>query len=223
VPGSPADFRHRPAARPVRIRPVLDPRHRRGWPAAAAFARADHHQRVGVAMAVLRAARSAPPPAGRLRMRSRTSIKDEWREVRLFQNRVMLAVVLMFLLLLGLVMRLYWLQVERHPHYATLSEGNRVRIQTLAPNRGLIYDRNGILLAENVPNYQLELVPEQVQDIDETLQRLAEIIHLRPADIEQFEKLRRTKRRFEPVPLRYNLSDEEVARFAVHRQDFPGV
>ncbi|HLU61093.1 MAG TPA: penicillin-binding protein 2 [Gammaproteobacteria bacterium] len=156
-------------------------------------------------------------------MRSRTSIKDEWREVRLFQNRVLLAVLLMFLMLLGLLVRLYWLQVERHPHYATLSEGNRVRIQTLAPNRGLIYDRNGILLAENVPNYQLELVPEQVQDIDETLQRLAEIIHLRPADIEQFEKLRRTKRRFEPVPLRYNLSDEEVARFAVHRQDFPGV
>lgn len=156
-------------------------------------------------------------------MRGRTSIKDEWREIRLFQNRIALAVVVMFLLLLGLLGRLYWLQIERYPHYATLSEGNRVRIQTLAPNRGLIYDRNGILLAENVPNYQLELVPEQVQDMAATLRRLGTVIELREADIEQFERLRRTKRRFEPVPLRYNLSDEEVARFAVHRQDFPGV
>src|SRR5690606_14692617 len=156
-------------------------------------------------------------------MRRRAHIKDEWREYRLFQNRSVLGGIGVILLFGTLLVRLYWLQVERFGHYATLSDDNRVRIQTLAPNRGLIYDRNGILLAENVPNYQLELVPEQVQDIDETLQRLAEIIHLRPADIEQFEKLRRTKRRFEPVPLRYNLSDEEVARFAVHRQDFPGV
>lgn len=156
-------------------------------------------------------------------MRNRANIKDEWREYRLFQNRALIGIAGIVLLMLILAARLYWLQVERFPHYATLSEGNRVRIQTLAPNRGLIYDRNGILLAENVPNYQLELIPEQVDDIAGTLQRLGEVIELRPADIERFEKLRRTKRRFEPVPLRYNLSDEDVARFAVQRQNFPGV
>lgn len=156
-------------------------------------------------------------------MRSRADIKDEWREYRLFQNRALIGMAVIVLSLLALAARLYWLQVERFPHYATLSEGNRVRIQTLAPNRGLIYDRNGILLAENVPNYQLELIPEQVDDIPGTLQRLGEVIELRPADIERFEKLRRSKRRFESVPLRYNLGEEDVARFAVQRQNFPGV
>lgn len=156
-------------------------------------------------------------------MRRRAHIKDEWREFRLFQNRAVLGGIGVILLTALLLLRLYWLQVERFGHYATLSEDNRVRIQTLAPNRGLIYDRNGILIAENVPNYQLELIPEQVSDMNDTLARLGDVIGLRKEDIERFERLRRTKRRFEPVPLRYNLNDEEVAAFAVHRQEFPGV
>lgn len=156
-------------------------------------------------------------------MRSRANIKDEWREYRLFQSRVALSALLVLVLLAMLVARLHWLQVERFPHYATLSDDNRMRIQTLAPNRGLIYDRNGILLAENVPNYQLEITPEQVSDMAGTLARLADVVNLRDADIERFERLRRSKRRFESVPLRYNLDDEEVARFAVQRQEFPGV
>jgi len=156
-------------------------------------------------------------------MRRRANIKDEWREFRLFQNRAVLGGIGVILLTGLLLTRLYWLQVERFGHYATLSEDNRVRIQTLAPNRGLIYDRNGILLAENIPNYQLELIPEQVADMDDTLARLRDVIGLRNEDIERFDRLRRTKRRFESVPLRYNLNDEEVAAFAVHRQEFPGV
>ncbi|HEX6928417.1 MAG TPA: penicillin-binding protein 2 [Gammaproteobacteria bacterium] len=156
-------------------------------------------------------------------MARRTHIKDEWQEYRLFQNRALLGGIGVVVLTGVLLARLYWLQVEQFPHYATLSENNRVRIQTLAPNRGLIYDRNGILLAENVPNYQLELIPEQIEDIGATLEKLGEVIALRDADIERFNKLLRTKRRFEPVPLRYNLNDEEVASFAVHRQEFPGV
>ncbi len=156
-------------------------------------------------------------------MARRTHIKDEWREYRLFQNRVVLGSIGVVLLFGVLLARLYWLQIERFGHYATLSENNRVRIQTLAPNRGLIYDRNGILLAENVPNYQLELIPEQVEDMGATLEKLAEVITLRDADLERFRKLLRTKRRFEPVPLRYNLNEAEVAAFAVRRQEFPGV
>ena len=98
-------------------------------------------------------------------MSRRMHIKDEWREYHLFRNRAVIGGVLVVLLLMVLLARLYWLQIERFGHYATLSENNRVRIQTLAPNRGLIYDRNGIVLAENVPNYQLELIPEQVEDM----------------------------------------------------------
>ena len=156
-------------------------------------------------------------------MVSRAHIKDEWREYRLFANRTLLAAIGLAMLVILLVWRLYFLQVVGHSHYATLSDDNRVRIQSLAPNRGLIFDRNGVLLAENVPNYQLEITPEQVPDIPATLSRLATIIELRPADIERFNKLRRTKRSFQPIPLRYSLTDEDVARFAVHRQDFPGV
>lgn len=156
-------------------------------------------------------------------MRRRAHIKDEWREFRLFQNRAVLGGIGVLLLIALLLLRLHWLQVERFGHYATLSEDNRVRIQTLAPNRGLIYDRNGILLAENVPNYQLELIPEQITDMEDTLARLGSVLGLRDEDIARFDRLRRTKRRFEPVPLRYNLNDEEVAAFAVHRQEFPGV
>lgn len=156
-------------------------------------------------------------------MASRAHIKDEWREYRLFANRTFLAAIGVGLLVVLMVWRLYVLQVVGHSHYATLSDDNRVRIQSLAPNRGLIFDRNGVLLAENVPNYQLEIIPEQVPDIAATLDRLADIIELRPADIERFNKLRETKRSFQPIPLRYSLTDEDVARFAVHRQDFPGV
>jgi penicillin-binding protein 2 len=153
----------------------------------------------------------------------RTHIKDEWREYRLFANRAVLASFIVTALLLLLAFRLYVLQVVEHSHYATLSDDNRVRIQTLAPNRGLIYDRNGVVLAENVPNYQLEIIPEQVLDMANTLNQLGEFLELRPADIERFDRLRRTKRNFQPIPLRYNLTDEDVARFAVRRQEFPGV
>lgn len=156
-------------------------------------------------------------------MALRTHIKDEWREYRLFANRALLASFIVAALLLLLAFRLYVLQVVEHSHYATLSDDNRVRIQTLAPNRGLIYDRNGVVLAENVPNYQLEIIPEQVTDMADTLDRLGEFLELRPADIDRFNRLRRTKRNFQPIPLRYNLTDEDVARFAVRRQEFSGV
>ncbi|MDX1443606.1 MAG: penicillin-binding protein 2, partial [Gammaproteobacteria bacterium] len=109
-------------------------------------------------------------------MAGREHIKDEWREYRLFSNRTLLAAVGLALLVVLLVWRLYVLQVVGHRHYATLSDDNRVRIQTLAPNRGLIFDRNGVLLAENVPNYQLEIIPEQVPDLAATLDRLGDII-----------------------------------------------
>ncbi|MDX1454912.1 MAG: penicillin-binding protein 2 [Gammaproteobacteria bacterium] len=153
---------------------------------------------------------------------ARARIKDEWVEVRLFTTRTIMAMIGVLLLIGLIVSRLYFLQVTRQSHFATLSDDNRVRIQTIAPNRGLIFDRNGLLLAENVPSYQLEIVPEQVGDLDDLLGRLRILLDISDEELERFDKLRRTKRSFQPIPLLYNLSENEVSLFAVNRQDFPG-
>jgi len=150
-------------------------------------------------------------------------IRDQSQDRRLFIGRAVLAAVVATALLLLLVGRMFALQVVDHQHYATLADGNRVRVEPIPPTRGLIFDRNGHILAENVPTYQLELIPEQVEDIDETLDQLAELVELRDADRERFFRLLRSQRRFQPVPVRQNLSEEEVARFSVERQRFPGV
>lgn len=150
-------------------------------------------------------------------------IKDPGQEQGLFAARVVAAGVLILFAFGGLIARLVYLQVLNHQHFATLSEGNRVRIESIAPTRGLIFDRDGVLLAENVPSYQLELIPEQVEDMEGTLERLRELVSVRESDLERFRGLLERQRRFEPVPLRRQLSDEEVARFSVHRHEFPGV
>jgi penicillin-binding protein 2 len=113
--------------------------------------------------------------------------------------------------------------VVSHEHFTTLSEDNRVKLQPLPPNRGLIFDRNGILLAENLPSYRLEITPEQVDDMGTTLSALEDLIEIRDIDRTRFEKLRQRKPRFEAIPLRFHLNDEEVARFSVNRHRFPGV
>lgn len=140
-----------------------------------------------------------------------------------YAGRLAIVAVIAALLGAGLVARLAWLQIFQASHYASLARGNRIRVQPIAPTRGLIYDRNGRVLAENVPTYELTLVPDQVKDIRRTLKRLGRIIDLTPQDIKNFDTLRATKRDFQPIPLKSDLSARELARFAVHRQDFPGV
>ncbi|MGD8378983.1 MAG: penicillin-binding protein 2 [Gammaproteobacteria bacterium] len=156
-------------------------------------------------------------------MRANLRIKDQWQEQQLFLVRTLIGAFIALLLFGALVARLVFLQVVNYDHFATLSEGNRLRLEPVAPTRGLIYDRNGVLLAENVPTYQLEITPEQVPDMAGTLKRLGRIINLKPSDLDRFHQLLGSQRRFQPVPLRTELSDEEVARFAVNRPDFPGV
>ena len=151
------------------------------------------------------------------------TLKDHFLEYRLFTNRVIILLVFCGLILLALFSRLFYLQVIAHEHFTTLSEDNRVKLQAIAPNRGLIYDRNGILLADNLPSYRLEITAEQVDDMSATLAALGEIIDIRETDRTRFEKLLRRKPRFEAVPLRFHLSDEEVGRFSVNRHRFPGV
>jgi penicillin-binding protein 2 len=150
-------------------------------------------------------------------------LKDHFLEYRLFTNRVIILLVMCGLILVALFSRLFYLQVIAHDHFTTLSEDNRVKLQAIAPNRGLIYDRNGILLADNLPSFRLEITAEQVDNMQETLAELAKIIDIRDTDRVRFEKLLRRKPRFEAVPLRFHLSDEEVGRFSVNRYRFPGV
>lgn len=154
---------------------------------------------------------------------SRLTLKDHFHESRLIMQRAIVLLTIGGILCLVLFTRLVFLQVIAHDHYTTLSEDNRVKLQPIPPNRGLIYDRNGILLAENLPSYRLEITPEQIDDMPATLDALSRIIDIRDVDRTRFEQLRARKPSFESIPLLFNLSDEEVARFSVNRHLFPGV
>jgi penicillin-binding protein 2 len=150
-------------------------------------------------------------------------IKDHWGEQRLFESRALAAAFVIAALTMILVGRLIVLQVMRYDYYAELSQGNRVRVEPLPAQRGLILDRNGQVLAENRPAFQLELVRERVPDVEATLKRLIAIGVLPLDDLDETRKLVKSRRSFESVPIRLRLTDEEIARFAVHRYEFPGV
>jgi penicillin-binding protein 2 len=126
-------------------------------------------------------------------------------------------------MLLLLLARMVQLQVVEHAHFRTLSESNRVKIVPLEPTRGLIYDRNGTVLAQNTPTYSLEVVPDAVGNVDELLHELSEYVSLSPLDAERFKREVKRRHRFDRVPLRFRLTDQEVARFAVVRHRYPGV
>jgi penicillin-binding protein 2 len=150
-------------------------------------------------------------------------IKDVHSERRLFLGRVILTSVVSILLLGVVVARLVQLQVVDYEIFAEKSQGNRVRIEPVPPIRGLIFDRNGSVIAENLPAYQLELIPEQVDDIDDTLNRLAVLGLIELEDIPNFKELSRSGPRFKPVTLKFRMTDEEIANFAIQRPRFPGV
>ncbi len=150
-------------------------------------------------------------------------IKDHHSERRLFIGRVILASVISTVLLGLVIARLVQLQVFDHELFAEKSQGNRVRIEAVPPIRGLIFDRKGRVLAENVPAYQLELIPEQVSDIEDTLTRLAAINLIEVDAIPRFMELSRSGQQFKPVTLKFRMTDEEIANFAIQRPRFPGV
>ncbi len=154
---------------------------------------------------------------------SGTIIKDHWREQRLFDQRSLFCAALMAIATVGLIARLFMLQVVRHDYYAELSQGNRVRTEPIPPARGLILDRNGELIAGNQPAYQLELVPEEVPDLQKTLDALVQLELIRADDVDEIERTIDSSRGFDSVPIRLRMSDEEVARFAVRRFEFPGL
>lgn len=156
-------------------------------------------------------------------MANPTNLKNHFLENRLFLNRVLVALVFFGLLIVVLISRLVYLQVIAHDHFSSLANDNRVKMSAVSPNRGLIYDRNGILMATNLPAYRLEIIVEQVFDIEATLQALAEILTITKRDLKRFRQQLKRTRQFEAVPLLFNLSNEEVASFAVNRHRFQGV
>lgn len=154
---------------------------------------------------------------------SKITLRDHIRETQLFSNRIIAAAIIVALLVLVLISRMIYLQVSSHQHFTTLSQNNRVSLVPIPPTRGLIYDRNGMILAQNLPSFTLELVPEKIDDINQTISKLKSVIELSTADLERFEKIRSTTAKFKTVPLKFRLTEEEVARFSVRRHHFPGV
>ncbi|MGH8204280.1 MAG: penicillin-binding protein 2, partial [Steroidobacteraceae bacterium] len=153
----------------------------------------------------------------------RVRIKDDALEQRMFFQRSLFAGTLVTLVAAALVGRAFWLQVVRHEHFVELSQGNRARIEPLPPNRGIIYDRAGRVIAENTPAYQLELIREQAGDLEATLARLVRFGLLGTEDVARVRQLALSRRSFEAVPFLLQLDDTEVARYAVHRHELPGV
>ena len=155
--------------------------------------------------------------------RGREKIKDLHGEKNTFLSRAIFAGVTCLALAVVLVVRLINLQVMNHDYYSTRADDNRMRITPIPPVRGLIYDRNGTLLAENRPAFVLEVTPEQIGNMDDALKSLESVIALTPKDISRFKERVRKTPRYRGVPLRSNLSMEEVARYEINRHDFHGI
>lgn len=155
-------------------------------------------------------------------MNQAVPFKNHWKEQRLFLSRLIAAGIIILLFTGVLVSRLFQLQIVEYQQFAAMSQGNRLRIEPLAPTRGLIFDRNGVVLAENLPTWELVVIPEEVADLDVALDALEALGLVDPDDRNGLTELVRSHRGFERVKLR-NLTEEEAARFAVRRHHFPGV
>ena len=151
-------------------------------------------------------------------------LKDHEKDARVVRKRVVAGGVGVLLLTIVLFARMYYLQVIQYEYHSTLSENNRVHVQPIPPNRGLIYDRNGVILADNRPSFSLTLTRERAGNWEQVLDTIVEVLALTQEDRELFEKrLRQGRRPFEPVPIYFELSEEQIARIAVNQFRLPGV
>jgi len=151
-----------------------------------------------------------------------TALRDQQREVFVFRNRITIAGLLVFVAFGILAGRFVWLQVVQREYYHTLAEQNRISFVPVVPNRGLILDRNGEVLAANYSAYTLEITPSRVANVERAIDELASVIDVSPRDRRRFKKLQEESKNFESLPIRTRLTEEEVARFAVNRYRFPG-
>ncbi len=150
-------------------------------------------------------------------------LKNPEQELHTFRQRLAIAGVAVLIGFGVLVARLVHLQVVQHEHFETLAESNRISLLPVVPNRGLILDRNGVVLADNYSAYTLEVVPSRVVDLEATLDDLATIVTITARDRKRFRKLLDESKNYDSLPIRTRLSEEEVARFAANRYRFPGV
>ena len=151
-------------------------------------------------------------------------LKDHEKDARLVRNRVVVGAVAIMLLVCVLIARLYYLQVIQYDYHSTLSENNRVHVQPIPPTRGLIFDRNGVVIADNRPSFSLSMTRERAGDWQQVLDSIVEILELTPDDRALFEKrMRQGRRPFEPVPILFELNEEQIARVAVNQFRLPGV
>ncbi len=140
-----------------------------------------------------------------------------------FRFRILFAAVAVLLAFSVLIARFSWLQIVQHDYYATRAEDNRISLVPIPPNRGIIVDRNGVILARNYSAFTLEITPSKVEDLEVTMEQLGQLVEILPKDRRRFRKLLDESKSFESLPIRTRLSDEEVARFAANRYRFPGV
>ena len=153
-----------------------------------------------------------------------SELKHTDRELHFFRQRLIVALGFVLFCFSLLLARFVWLQVVKHREYAALAEENRVTVLPVVPNRGLIFDRNGVVLARNYSAYTLEITPTKIAgELDGLIDELSGIINISPRDRKQFRKMMGESKKFESIPLKTRLTDEEVARFTVQRYRFPGV
>jgi len=151
-------------------------------------------------------------------------LKDHERDTRLIRRRVLFAGAALVLLTMLLMLRMYYLQVVQFEHHSTLAENNRIHVQSLPPTRGMIYDRNGVVIADNRASFSLTLTRERAGDWEQVLDSIVEILELDNDSRELFEKrIRQGRRPFEPVPVMFELSEEQIARIAINQFRLPGV
>lgn len=156
-------------------------------------------------------------------MTRRQQLKNTFYERRVYRHRVTISILILLTMTMIVVGRYSQLQISDYEIYKTQSDRNRIQLLPIAPKRGLIFDRNGLLLAENIPSYTLTVVKERVESLDETLAIINEIIPLTDDNIEQFRKRLSRRRPYEAVPLKFRVSDEDIGKLAVNRHRVPGV
>lgn len=164
------------------------------------------------------------PPRSGFRPSARgVEMRDLGRELERFHWRLAVCAGGVVFLFFVLLLRFFYLQVIQHDYYLTLAEQNRISIVPVAPNRGLIVDRNGVVLAHNYSAYTLEISLKEAGRVEEVLDQLSELVDIQPRDRKRFRKLLEERRELDVLPVRTRLTDEEVARFSVNRYRFPGV
>lgn len=151
-------------------------------------------------------------------------LKDHSNELRTFRARAIFAFIVVLSAFAVLIGRVYYLQVVEYERYTAISDRNRIQLQPVAPRRGLIYDRNGVLLADNQPTFSVTLLREEIPDLDDTIERIADLIEISERDVERFrQRLQQRRRPYESVPLRFRLTEEEIAKLALNYHLLPGV